>query len=90
MLAVLLAMITENVVPADVTSRIKDAIIRKAENVFALEVENVLATHPCGRRRRSHRNPHPAPASGFAPSWYPPQQILCHWNPLDSKVVRKS
>jgi cyclohexanecarboxylate-CoA ligase len=29
-----------------VTGRIKDAIIRNAENVSALEVENVLATHP--------------------------------------------
>jgi cyclohexanecarboxylate-CoA ligase len=29
-----------------VTGRIKDAIIRNAENVSALEIENVLATHP--------------------------------------------
>ncbi len=29
-----------------VTGRIKDAIIRNAENVSALEVENILATHP--------------------------------------------
>ncbi|MCV7440742.1 AMP-binding protein [Mycobacterium paraense] len=29
-----------------VTGRIKDAIIRNAENVSALEVENALATHP--------------------------------------------
>jgi cyclohexanecarboxylate-CoA ligase len=29
-----------------VTGRIKDAIIRNAENVSAIEVENVLATHP--------------------------------------------
>jgi cyclohexanecarboxylate-CoA ligase len=29
-----------------VTGRIKDAIIRNAENVSALEVENVLVTHP--------------------------------------------
>ncbi len=29
-----------------VTGRIKDAIIRNAENISALEVENVLATHP--------------------------------------------
>ena len=29
-----------------VTGRIKDAIIRNAENVSALEVENMLATHP--------------------------------------------
>jgi non-ribosomal peptide synthetase component E (peptide arylation enzyme) len=29
-----------------VTGRIKDAIIRNAENVSALEVENVLAAHP--------------------------------------------
>jgi acyl-CoA synthetase (AMP-forming)/AMP-acid ligase II len=29
-----------------ITGRIKDAIIRNAENVSALEVENVLATHP--------------------------------------------
>jgi non-ribosomal peptide synthetase component E (peptide arylation enzyme) len=29
-----------------VTGRIKDAIVRNAENVSALEVENVLATHP--------------------------------------------
>jgi cyclohexanecarboxylate-CoA ligase len=29
-----------------VTGRIKDAIIRNAENISALEIENVLATHP--------------------------------------------
>jgi acyl-CoA synthetase (AMP-forming)/AMP-acid ligase II len=29
-----------------VTGRIKDAIIRNAENVSALEIENVLSTHP--------------------------------------------
>jgi non-ribosomal peptide synthetase component E (peptide arylation enzyme) len=29
-----------------VTGRLKDAIIRNAENVSALEVENVLAAHP--------------------------------------------
>jgi cyclohexanecarboxylate-CoA ligase len=29
-----------------VTGRIKDAIIRNAENVSALEIENVLASHP--------------------------------------------
>jgi acyl-CoA synthetase (AMP-forming)/AMP-acid ligase II len=29
-----------------VTGRIKDAIIRNAENVSALEIENVLAAHP--------------------------------------------
>ncbi|WP_319453324.1 MULTISPECIES: class I adenylate-forming enzyme family protein [unclassified Mycobacterium] len=29
-----------------ITGRIKDAIIRNAENISALEVENVLATHP--------------------------------------------
>lgn len=30
----------------EVTGRIKDAIIRNAENISALEIENVLATHP--------------------------------------------
>ncbi|CAM2845134.1 cyclohexanecarboxylate-CoA ligase [Mycobacterium intermedium] len=29
-----------------ITGRIKDAIIRNAENISALEIENVLATHP--------------------------------------------
>jgi acyl-CoA synthetase (AMP-forming)/AMP-acid ligase II len=29
-----------------VTGRIKDAIIRNAENISALEIEGVLATHP--------------------------------------------
>jgi len=53
-----------------VTGRIKDAIIRNAENVSALEVENVLATHPAvADVARSSGSPTLAPASGSAPWW---------------------
>ena len=38
-----------------VTGRIKDAIIRNAENISALEIEGVLATHPARGGRRRHR-----------------------------------
>ena len=39
-----------------VTGRIKDAIIRNAENISALEIEEVLVTHPGCCRRRGHRS----------------------------------
>ena len=50
-----------------ITGRLKDVIIRNAENISATEVEGVLhAPSQDGRRRRSSACPTPGPASGVA------------------------
>ena len=60
-----------------VTGRIKDAIIRNAENVSALEVENVLATHPAVADVAVIGVPDPRRASGSARWWSPlPAEVL--------------
>ena len=38
-----------------ITGRIKDIIIRNAENISALEIEDALVQPSCGRRRRGGR-----------------------------------
>jgi len=71
-----------------VTGRIKDAIIRNAENISALEIENVLAAHPAVADVAVIGVPDPRTASGCVPWWYPHLPTVCRWKPLCNSASR--
>ncbi len=71
-----------------VTGRIKDAIIRNAENISALEIETCSPPIPPSPMLPSSECPTTARGSGCAPSWYPPRPTACHWNPWCGTVIR--
>ena len=72
-----------------VTGRIKDAIIRNAENISALEIENVLATHPAVADVAVIGVPDRRPANASVPWWYPRRSARCRWNPWSSTAASK-